>query len=263
MTERLHRIMASAGLGSRRACEQMILDGRVEVNGRVVAELPVLVGPDDRIRVDGRRLRREPKVYLMLNKPRGVVCTNHDPSGRTRAVDLAPGVRERVFPVGRLDTDTSGLLLLTNDGELSNRLTHPRYEVPKTYEALVDGRVAGEQVVALRQGVRLAEGRARADRIEVIGRTRNQTRLAITLTEGRNRQVRRMLAGIGHKVRRLRRVSVGKLKLSGLGVGRFRPLSAEELNYLRRLAGLAPPERREARPRAGKQAGRGRKAPRP
>lgn len=240
MPERLQKVLSAAGLGSRRACEQLILDGHVRVNGRPVGELPVLVEDDDRIEVDGRPIRRERKAYYLLHKPRGVVVSNADPSGRTRAIDLLAGVGERVFPVGRLDIESSGLLLLTNDGELANRLTHPRYEVPKTYQAQVDGNVAGEQVERLLAGVYLAEGRAKMDRIRVIARSHRQTLLEITLTEGRNRQIRRMLAKLGHKVRRLKRVSIGRLTIRGLGVGKFRPLAADEVNYLKSLAGLRP-----------------------
>jgi len=238
MGERLQKILSAAGLGSRRACEQIILDGRVQVNGKPVSELPVLVEQDDRISVDGRPIHGEKKVYFLLHKPRGVLVTNNDPAGRTLAVDLLPGVRERVFPVGRLDADSSGLLLLTNDGELSNRLTHPRYEVPKTYDVMVEGNLTGEKIERLLAGVYLSEGKARADRIRIIKRSHKETWLAVTLGEGRNRQVRRMLAKLGNKVRRLSRVSMGKLTLRGVGVGRFRPLTSAEVNYLRRITGL-------------------------
>lgn len=232
--------MAAAGLGSRRGCEQLIEEGRVLVNGKTVTELPVFVEPSDQIMVDGRPVRHkpEPLVYFMLNKPRGVVCTNRDPAGRRRAIDLLEGVRERVYPVGRLDADSQGLLLLTNDGELANRLTHLRYEVPKTYEVRVDGRVTGEQVEKLLAGIRLAEGKASADRIRVVSRGDRESRLAITISEGRNFQVHQVLEGLGHKVRRLRRVSVGNLTLGGVGVGKWRPLTGNEVRYLKRLAGM-------------------------
>ncbi|MCG3177743.1 MAG: Ribosomal large subunit pseudouridine synthase B [Phycisphaerae bacterium] len=239
MSERLQKVMAAAGVGSRRACEEMIENGRVQVNGQLVSRLPVLVEAADRITVDGRHLRREKKVYFMLHKPRGVVCTNSDPAGRRRAVDLMKGVPERVFPVGRLDADSSGLLIMTNDGELSNRLTHPRYETAKTYEVQVDGRIEGPAMEKLIGGVRLAEGKASADRVKLVRRSRNETVLQITLTEGRNRQIRRMLAKVGYEARRLRRVKVGRLELRGVGPGNFRPLTAAEVAELRRSAGLS------------------------
>jgi 23S rRNA pseudouridine2605 synthase len=237
MPERLQKVMSSAGLGARRVCEQMILDGHVRVNGQLVESLPVLVEETDRVEVDGRPIHREKKVYFLLHKPRGVVVTNSDPAGRTRAVDLV-NVPQRVFPVGRLETDSSGLLVMTNDGELANRLTHPRYEVPKTYEVEADGYMTGEDIQKLLSGVYLAEGRTRVDRLRVAGRSRTQTWLEITLPESRNRQIRRMLARLGHKVRRLSRISMGKLTLRGLGVGRFRPLTQPEINYLMKITGL-------------------------
>lgn len=264
MAERLQKVLSAAGVGARRACEQLILDGHIRVNGQLVNTLPVLVEPDDRIEVDGRAIHRARLVYYLLHKPRGVVVTNADPSGRPLVLDLLPGVPERIFPIGRLDEDSSGLLVMTNDGELTNRLTHPRYEVPKTYEALVDGRVEGETISRLVKGIYLAEGRARADRIRVIGRSYSQSRLEITLTEGRNRQIRRMLARMGHKVRRLRRVSMGKLNLRGLGEGRFRPLEEKEIRYLKRMAGLlpgtapapaGPPDRADQRRRGARRRG--------
>ncbi|MDD4889143.1 MAG: pseudouridine synthase [Phycisphaerae bacterium] len=240
MPERLQKILSAAGLGSRRACEQLILEGNVRVNGQLVNTLPVLVEENDRIEVGGRPIRQERKVYFMLHKPRGVVVSNSDPAGRTLAVDLLPGVSERVFPVGRLEQESSGLLLLTNDGELSNRLTHPRYEVAKTYEVQVDGNVDGEKVQRLLAGVYLAEGRTRLDRIRVLSRSYRESRLAITLIESRNRQIRRMLAKLGHKVRRMQRTSIGKLTLRGVGVGHYRPLEANEIRYLKQMAGLLP-----------------------
>lgn len=266
MAERLQKVLSAAGLGSRRACEQLIVEGHVRVNGQLVSELPVLVEDDDFIEVDSRPIRRERKAYFLLNKPRGVVVSNADPSGRTRAIDLLAGVRERVFAVGRLDMESSGLLLLTNDGELSNRLTHPRYEVPKTYHAEVDGSVSGDDIARLTAGVYLAEGKARADRISVLNRSHRQTLLAITLTEGRNRQIRRMLAKLGHKVRKLKRVSLGRLTTRGLGVGKFRPLTADEVNYLKRLTGLSGMMHGKtaaggAKTPRGRQGGKGRSRP--
>jgi len=233
--ERLQKVMAEAGIASRRHCEQMIRDGLVKVNGSQVTALPVLVDPrQDRIIVSGRRLRFEPKVYFLQNKPKNVVCTNYDPQGRRRAVDLLRGVKERVYPVGRLDADSKGLLILTNDGELANLLTHPRYGVVKTYVAEIDGRIAGESLSKLKKGMYFAEGRASAQEVKILRRGPKRSLLEITLREGRNRQIRRMLLRLGHPVRQLTRVRIGRLTLRGLGPGKCRPLTDTEVKLLRR-----------------------------
>jgi 23S rRNA pseudouridine2605 synthase len=235
MPERLQKILAAAGHGSRRACEDIVLQGRVCVNGKRVSDLPVLVEPDDDIRVDSQPIKRERKVYYLLNKPKGVVCTNWDPAGRKRAVDLLPWVQERVFPVGRLDAESQGLLLMTNDGELTAILTHPRYGVPKTYRARVKGKLTGETLVTLRKGMWLSDGRTQPARVAVAYSSRDYSVLEITLREGRNRQVRRMLAKLGHPVRELTRISIGQLDLRRLGSGRIRPLQPKEVAYLKKL----------------------------
>ncbi len=256
--ERLQKILARAGVGSRRACEELVAEGRVTVDGETVAELGAKADPETQdVRLDGRRLRMEPHEYWLLNKPKGVVCTNRDPAGRRRAVDLVPGTKARLFPVGRLDADSKGLVLLTNDGELANRLAHPRYEVPKTYLATVSGKVTPEDVQALRRGVYLAEGKARAARIRLLKKGHNRSRLEITLREGRNRQIRRMLARLGHPVRDLVRTRVGRLSLRGLGSGRSRPLTPKEVKYLTALAEGREDEGAEARPRRGRRSGKG------
>lgn len=237
MAERLQKVLASAGFGSRRACEEMILEGRVSVNGQRVEEMPVLVDPQaDDVRVDGRRIRFERKVYYLLNKPKGVLCTQHDPSGRKRATDLLANVKERVYPVGRLDADSEGLLLMTNDGELAAALTHPRYGVPKTYRARVSGKVGPADVARLRQGIWLSEGKTRPSRVSIAYSSRTYSVLEITLREGRNRQVRRMLAKLGHPVRELKRIRIGPLSLRGLGTGRVRQLTPSEVQRLREHA---------------------------
>ncbi len=236
MAERLQKILASAGLGSRRECEELILQGRVRVNRKRVDQLPVLVDPDtDKIQVDGRAIRLERKVYYLLNKPKGVLCTQRDPAGRRRAVDLLADVPERVYPVGRLDADSQGMVLLTNDGELAAGLTHPRYGVPKTYRARVKGRMSGEVLEKLRQGIWLSEGKTQPARVRLTYRSRDHSALEITLREGRNRQVRRMLAKLGHPVRELTRIRIGRLSLRGLGVGRYRPLQPAEVKALQDL----------------------------
>ena len=241
MTERLQKILARAGLGSRRACEEMIVDGRVSVNGQITDVLPVLVDVDrDAIRVDGRTIKSEPKAYYLLNKPRGVVCTNRDPAGRRRAVDLLGPVGERLFCVGRLDADSDGLLLLTNDGALTQQLTHPRFEVPKTYRAQVRGRIENDELEQIRKGIWMAEGRTRSALVKLTYRSPQRSVLQITLREGRNRQVRRMLSRLGYPVRRLRRIAIGELTDKGLAVGKHRRLRPSEVRYLRSLAGQPP-----------------------
>jgi pseudouridine synthase len=241
---RLQRVLADAGYGSRRACEELIENGSVKVNGEVVDALPAWVDPtQDRIVVDGKALKPpERHVYIMLFKPRGVVSTNSDPEGRVRAIDLVKHpANPRLYPVGRLDLDSSGLLLLTNDGDLANRLTHPRYEVHKGYEVTVGGSLTDEEVAKLEAGIflhdREGEGkRTRDTRLSIRKRDRERTMLYMELREGRNRQVRRMLLRVGHPVKKLRRIRMGPLELKGLAVGEWRELTARELQALRRAA---------------------------
>lgn len=245
--ERLQKVLAEAGIASRRACETLIEEGQVSVNGRVVTDLPVWVDPkQDRINVRGKRLRfPESHVYVMLFKPRGIVSTNDDPEGRKKAIDLVKHpTRARLFPVGRLDMDSSGLLLLTTDGELANRLTHPRHGIHKTYEVTVKGAVDEQTVKKLEAGLFLPDkerGRGRKtakSRLEIIKRDRDRTRLRMELREGRNRQIRRMMAQVGHGVKKLRRVQMGPLKLKGLRPGQWRDLLPEEVKALRKAAGV-------------------------
>lgn len=250
---RLQKVMAEAGLGSRRACEEMIQDGRARVNGQVRAELPVLVDPDqDEILIDGERIRRQPKVYYLVNKPAGVFCTSRDPRGRPRAIDLVPDCPQRLYPVGRLDADSTGLLILTNDGELAERLAHPRYGVEKTYVAEIHGRLSPEDVTRLKRGVWLAEGRTGPARIKILRKGHERSLLEIAIHEGKNRQVRRMLAQLGHPVRKLTRTGIGPLGIRGLKPGNYRPLSREEVRKLR----FAHQRTREARgPKTSRRSG--------
>ncbi|MBV8781570.1 MAG: rRNA pseudouridine synthase [Phycisphaerae bacterium] len=247
MKERIQKVLASAGIASRRAVEEMVLHGRIAVNGRIIAELPVMIDPaKDRIDIDGERIKlsakeTEPRVYLLMNKPKGVHSTNVAQGEQVRAIDLLPpNFRFRVYPVGRLDADSKGLLLLTNDGELTNQLTHPRYGVAKTYRAIVDGRVLPETVERLQSGVWLADRgkggwKTGRTRIHVTKRLREKSVLEITIREGRNRQVRRMLASAGHKVRELTRVKMGPLTLHNLPVGAVRMLTAREVKELKKV----------------------------
>lgn len=231
--ERLQKVLAAAGLGSRRDCEELILVGRVEVNRQTVTELGTRVDPrDDEIRVDGQPLKQTRRVTYAVNKPSGVVSTNRDPAGRPRVIDLVPEPDRRLFAVGRLDLHSEGLILVTNDGELANRLTHPRYEVGKTYRVMVAGHPSREQIAELRRGVRLAEGVARVESVRIKGRHKHATLLEMTLKEGRNREIRRVLARVGHKVLRLVRTAVGPVKLGNLPPGASRKLTREETDAL-------------------------------
>ncbi|MEQ9616509.1 MAG: pseudouridine synthase [Phycisphaerales bacterium] len=246
--ERLQKVLAAAGVGSRRACEELIESGEVSVNGRQITELPAFVDPDnDEIKVRGRRIRGEQRhVYVMLYKPRHTVTTLEDPDGRRTVADIVkhPSV-DRLFPVGRLDYDTMGLLLLTNDGELANRLTHPRYGITKTYRAVVKGSLDDKAIEDLERGIFLAhrkEGKTEGARksmpvgIRLVRRDRDRTILDLTLREGRNREVRRLMAKAGCPVRKLTRIEMGPLKLKGLRLGEWRELSRVELATLRRSA---------------------------
>ncbi len=236
--ERLQKLLARAGVASRRACEELIAGGRVMVDGHVVTTLGVKadLGTQD-VRLDGRRLRPERLEYWILNKPKGVVCTNYDPAGRVRPIDLVRASRVRLFPVGRLDVASKGLLLMTNDGEFANRLTHPRYGVPKTYLATVGGRVTAADIRRMVRGVHLAEGRARAAEVHVVKRGRSCSTLRITLRDGRNRQIRRVLARLGHPVRELVWTRIGRIGIRGLRAGEARRLTDKEIQYLKTLRG--------------------------
>ena len=227
--ERLQKVLAAAGIGSRRECEELIEAGRVEIDKKVVVELGTRVDPlRQEVRVDGVPMTQPKRYYFMVNKPPGVVSTNRDPDGRTRVIDLVRS-EERLFPVGRLDRTSEGLILVTNDGELSNRLTHPRYGVSKTYRAEVLGRPTVPQLEQLRRGVHLADGIARVTSIDVKKRLKKSTVLEIVLQEGKNREIRRILARIGHKVLRLKRVAFGSLQLARLPLGEFRKLTRDEV----------------------------------
>ncbi len=232
--QRINRVLASSGLGSRRHCEELITAGRVEIDGEICTNLATKVDPStSKIFVDGEPLRRSRPTYIAVNKPAGVLCTNRDPQGRTRVVDLVPGTH-RLFPVGRLDRSSTGLILLTNDGELAQQLTHPRYGVPKTYFVVVQGQVGKEQLDRMRRGVRLAEGVARVEDVRVRRTRQGCTEMEMTLTEGKNREIRRVLARLGHKVMILRRLAVGPLRLANLQEGEFRTLAAAEVDALYR-----------------------------
>jgi len=229
---RLQKILASAGFGSRRHCEELIEQGRVEVNGKVARLGCKAALGSTEIKVDGERLKSAKPVYLALFKPKGSLCTNADQQGRARAIDLIPESFGRLFLIGRLDKDSEGLILLTNDGALSERLTHPKYAVPKVYRVQVAGELTEEGVQQLRQGVHLAEGFAKAAHVVIKGRHKQSTILDMTLTEGMNREVRRLLARIGHKVLTLIRIAVGPVKLGKMVPGEWRKLTRTEVERL-------------------------------
>jgi 23S rRNA pseudouridine2605 synthase len=232
--ERLNKYLAHAGIGSRRHCDELIAAGRVKVDGQIIRELGTQLDPKNHaVSVDDHPVRAEKFVYWLLNKPRGYLCTNHDPAGRPLAIGLVPHVEQRVYTVGRLDEDSEGLLLLTNDGDLANELMHPRYGVEKTYEALVAGSPTGEDIKRLLEGVWLSDGRVKARHVKRLKRQGESTWMRIVLCEGKNREIRRMLAKLGHKVMRLRRTAIGPLKLDRLPKGKSRKLNLKELESLR------------------------------
>jgi len=229
---RLQKILAAAGFGSRRQCEELIEQGRVEVNG-VVAKLGCKVDRTSaEIKVDGERLKSAKPVYLALFKPKGYLCTDSDQQGRARTIELIPETFGRLFLIGRLDKDSEGLILLTNDGALSERLTHPKYGVPKVYRVQVAGELTEEGLRQLREGVHLAEGFAKVANVVIKGRHKQSTILEMTLNEGMNREVRRLLARIGHKVLTLIRVAVGPVRLGKLASGEWRKLTSSEVERL-------------------------------
>jgi 23S rRNA pseudouridine2605 synthase len=249
MKARIQKILANAGVDSRRNIEQMIPQGRIAVNGKVVWRVPVLIDPQiDKVQVDGQPIRLatpsgqpQKRHYFLLHKPKGVYSTNVAQGVQTRAIDLLPkNFRARLYPVGRLDAETKGLLLLTNDGELTNRLTHPKFGVPKTYRALIDGAVAPRMLQQVEAGMWLADKSGQGFKtarthIRVVHRNPKQSVLEITIREGRDLPIRRMLAKFGHKVRDLTRTKMGPLTLDGLSPGKFRPLTQKEIRLLQKL----------------------------
>ena len=243
--ERVQKVLAHAGLGSRRRCEDLIKQGRVSIDGEVVRELGTRVDPARaRIAVDGEAIRLESMVYYAVNKPKGYVSTNIDPAGRPRVVDLLPEIPQRVYTVGRLDEESTGLMILTNDGELANRLAHPRFGVEKLYRALVAGSPEPEVLAKLTAGVWLSDGKVRAKRARLLGRQGHANVLELVLAEGKNREIRRMLAKLGHKVMSLQRLAVGPVSVKGLSAGEYRSLSRHEVELLWKVANgaaLSPP----------------------
>ena len=231
--DRLNKYLAHAGVGSRRHVEKLILAGRVSIDGKTVRELSTRVEEGQTVAVDGDPVRAEKHVYWAVNKPRGFVCTNYDPAKRPKAIDLVPHIPQRVYTVGRLDEASEGLLLFTNDGDLAHRLMHPRFGVEKTYEVQVAGRPSREDIQKLLKGVWLAEGHVQARQVKRLKTQGESTWLKIVLNEGKNREIRRMLARLGHKVIRLERVELGPLVLGRLAPGKSRRLTHAEVETLK------------------------------
>lgn len=233
--ERLQKVMAEAGVASRRKCEEIITSGRVLVNDEPVTTLGVKVDPNaDVIKVDGRTINVQKKMYLIFNKPKGVITSVTDPGGRKVVTDFIKGIKERIYPIGRLDYDTEGLLLLTNDGEFANLLTHPKHHVPKTYLATVKKVPHGTLLDKLKQGIKLEDGMTAPAEVDYhdIEPDQSQAVIKITIFEGRNRQVRRMFEAIGFPVIKLKRIQFGPIPLAGLPRGKYRELSAAEIKEL-------------------------------
>ncbi len=270
MQERVQKFLSHSGVASRRQAEQMMLDGRVTVNGTVVRELGAKVDPAvDSVKVDGKRVHGETPAYVLLYKPKGTICTLDDPQGRPKVTDLVKGVRARLFPVGRLDFDTSGALLLTNDGELANLLAHPRHHVARTYVAKVKGVPSPDKLEKLRKGVYIEGGRTRPARARVLSVKEKNSLLLLELREGRNRQVKHMCQAIGHACLRLERVAFGFLDITEMKPGEWRHLLPREVEGLRDLALKSEPgdeagrgPRRAKKRRGDEAAGAGAKADR-
>lgn len=238
MAERLQLVLARAGIASRRHAEKLISEGRVMVNGKVILSPGTKVQwGEDAIKVDDRLInRKEPKITIVLNKPKGVVTTSHDPQNRPTTTHLIRGVRARVFAVGRLDYHSEGLLLMTNDGDLAQLLQHPRYGVPKTYRAKVKGIPDPKVLARLRSGVHVGGRKTAPAKVKKVGTTGKNTWLELTIKEGRNRQIRRMCQTVGHPVMKLKRIRYGPLQLGNLSLGAYRRLSDREVQKLRDFA---------------------------
>ncbi len=254
-TERLQKVLAAAGLASRRHCEEYIVEGRVTVDGKTVRTLGIKVDPDTQnVCVDGERIKPEKKRHYLVNKPPGVHCTNADPMGRTRVIDLLPPTSGRLFTVGRLDEGSEGLILVTNDGELAHKLAHPKFQVERLYRALVAGTPTDETLRQLRQGMYFTEGKFHVRDIRRIKTNGNATIVEVVLTEGQNREVRRLFARVGHKVMKLKRIGFGPLRLSNIPTGAYRPLTPVELKVLQQFATTSPSRRPSSRTRPARKA---------
>lgn len=237
MLERLQKIISRAGIASRRHAEEMIVEGRVTVNGRLIRDLGTKADPEkDHIKVNRRLINpKQPMTYIILNKPRGYITSLRDTEGRPTVMDLLRGVRTRVYPVGRLDYDTEGILLMTNDGDLAHSIMHPRREIPKTYYAKVKGILEDKDFEKIRKGIRIEGGMTSPAEVKKIRRTEGNSWIEMTIHEGKKRQIRRMLERIGHPVLKLKRIRIGFLDLKDLGTGEYRYLTPNEVSRLKAL----------------------------
>lgn len=249
MGERLHKYMARCGVASRRKCEELILNGKVRVNGEIVTTPGTKIEPGiDKVEVEGRVIT-EPKqtIYIMLNKPPGYITSTEDAFNRPTVFELVKGVNRRLFNVGRLDLNSRGLLLLTDDGELAFRLTHPRYKVEKEYIVKINGIPTGKEIQQLREGVVLRGGyKTQQARVRVLARKNNSATISIAISEGRKRQIKRMVSAIGYKVMDLRRIRIGEIRLGNLPEGKWRYLSEAEIKKLKASVGLDLPSENRA-----------------
>jgi 23S rRNA pseudouridine2605 synthase len=234
MKERIQKIIAGAGISSRRTAEKMIVEGRISVNNAIVRQLGAKADiEEDEIRVDGKLILPETsKVYLMLNKPKGYMTTLHDPQGRPVVKDLLTDISERVFPVGRLDYDSEGLLLMTNDGDFALRIQHPRFMIPKTYRVKIEGNLANSAIKALSEGIKLNDGKFKPDSFHIDKRNPKSCWLTMTIAEGRNRVIRRGFESLGHSVARIIRTTISDIGLGDLKEGTYRHLTRKEIQHL-------------------------------
>lgn len=235
---RLAKYLAEAGIASRRKAEEFIVQGRVRVNGLRVEEKGYIINPNlDRVEFDGRIISREEKIYILMNKPAGYISSVSDPQGRPTVMDLLQDIKLRVYPVGRLDFDTEGLLLFSNDGDFTNLMIHPRYKITKTYQALVKGKPDKKSLQMLRKGIQLEDGLTAPAQANILETYKDKALLEIKIHEGRKRQIKRMCLAIGHPVISLKRTAFGFLKLQGVALGKYRFLTPEEINRLKQQAG--------------------------
>lgn len=233
---RINKFLAESGVGSRRTCDKIIDEGRVKVNGRVCALGAEIDEMHDSITVDGKKIGKVKKYeYYIMNKPKGCVCTVKDDRGRKTVMDYLPQMSARIYPVGRLDYDSEGLLIFTNDGDLANRLTHPSSEIPKTYLVKIEGNVEESSLAKLRSGVIIDGKKTKKSTIKIVEETKEYTKLHVTITEGRNREIRKMFETVGKEVVFLKRIKIGELTLHGLDRGECRKLSLEEIEYLKNV----------------------------
>ena len=233
---RLQKYLSQSGVASRRASEEMIKQGRISVNGKVITEMGYIVLENDTVAVDGNIVSKsERKVYILLNKPVGYVSTAKDQFGRPTVIDLVKGIEQRLYPVGRLDYDTSGLIILTNDGDFTYSLTHPKHEIDKIYEATINGHPSEEEIKRFENGLVIEDYTTSKAKFKVKSRLDNKTIVEITIHEGKNRQVRKMCEAIGHKVLSLKRIAIGEVKLRDLEEGKWRELTVEELELLSKI----------------------------